>query len=239
MRHSGGIPPLGISIWFFLAGAASFSRPLSAGEAIRLEYRFPAPEASRGKAFDAIRMEGLSLVGREACPLLPKRLGRILLPRGATLESISVEPADARVLPGRFLLAPAPRALAPGEAGSSDEPELDAAVYNSPGPYPESPIETLGVGRKHGRRIVLLSLSPLRYYPASGRVEYFEALTVEVRTRPEEPEEERSVRFAPRWAAAELAEGVDNPEEADENRYQTVYAAGPGAVAASTAGIVP
>ncbi|MGQ9588656.1 MAG: C25 family cysteine peptidase [Planctomycetota bacterium] len=201
----------------FLAGyACVVAAAFAETPAVRLAYRFDAPEVRRGKDFDRIRVEGLDSLGREGAPLLPRKLARILLPEGSAFEGVAVERSEARTLPGRFLLAPAPEALSPEEASAAPPPEFDREIYDSAGPYPASPVEVLGAGWKHGRRVVFLSLAPVRYFPASGAIEHFESIAVEIRTRPAGPGEALGVRSPARAATGELAETVDNPEDALE-----------------------
>jgi hypothetical protein len=110
-------------------------------------------------------------------PLVPYRTASILLPQGAVLKDVKVKHRKPIVQDGFELPWGQPPCT------FSDEPVKvgrNEKIYGSNNPYPSKVFEVVGVEYCKGFAILNVRLFPVQYMPKSGKVKFYEKLTVEV-----------------------------------------------------------
>lgn len=195
-----------LALWVALAGAS-----LLKAESLHVTYRFGEPGVERGKLFDRVGVDALPCSGEPGAPLLPRRVGCILVPRGFTVEKVVVQHDEPQTVPGSYLIEPATLEVSPVDGRVSEEPTPDPNVYGSPGPYPPLFGSEEGRGRKHGREVVFIGLSPVIYRPLAGELRYVRRMDVQVQLRPDPDGMKMPAPRVTPPLLQELSESVDNP----------------------------
>lgn len=157
------------------------------GGEVVVDYRFDRPEISQatvaGETFDIITMEGAPSGGQIGQPALPAASARILLPPGAVVEDVEIIAGEAQVLGDGFYVIPVEKPYKLSEPPTSiTPPEPDFAIYGSSAGFPASRSQTVGTQVFRGYQILVLKLQPVEYVPSTGRLSYFDHLTVRVTT---------------------------------------------------------
>jgi len=157
-----------------------------AGEVV-VDYRFERPEVSQvtigGQSFDVVTMEDAPAGGQIGQPELPAAGAHILLPPGAVVESVEIIAGGERILGDGFYVMPVERPHKLSEPPTVVVvPEPDFAIYGSSQAFPASLSETVGTQIARGYQMLILKLQPVVWVPTSGRLSYFEQLTVRVTT---------------------------------------------------------
>jgi len=122
--------------------------------------------------------------GVVGAPIVPMLTSRLYVPAGEAVDRVEVAFGPWQALPGSYVLAHgvSPR---PTSDTSPVTPEAaDKAVYGSDAPYPPQAWRRLSDQVMLGYRLVLTDFFPVRYAPASGRVEFAETVTVTVHASP-------------------------------------------------------
>ena len=149
-------------------------------------------------------------------PILPVMPARLVLPAGHELDAIRVTPGREKVLPGSYQVVhgQASYPLRPGVR--PQKTEKNRAVYESDTPYPDKLFEIAGIYKKQGVSLLLVNLHPVIYRPQSGRLAWYDTMTVTVTTRPPAGARPKAKSLPYKPAAAGLLEdAVENPEMLD------------------------
>jgi len=120
---------------------------------------------------DTVRLPDCDVLTDPAQPALPARTIRIALPEGMTVNGVRIADSECIELPGRYEIAPAeaPRPIAPPD----DVPASIGAhaAANTPVKlYAAAPIVLLGQSDLAGQNMAVLSVRPVQYEAATGRL---------------------------------------------------------------------
>ena len=163
----------------------SLAGPLSAvADELGLPIAFEPPQPRSSPLGDLLEVPGASLHASPGAPLLPVRPLRLALPPGQRVVAVELEQVRSEMLAGRWQIAPAQHPV-PLSAKIRPAPTLpDPAIYGADQPVPARWFESAGVQSSRGYRVLTVRLHPLRYSPASGRVERLDRARLVVRTAP-------------------------------------------------------
>ncbi|MEF3698193.1 C25 family cysteine peptidase [Desulfolutivibrio sp.] len=166
--------------------ALSFGVPAAFAETYSHTYRIDSPQVRAlpdGTTMMEIRgaVQNDSVVG---APIVPMLTSRLYVPAGEAVDQVEVAFAPWQSLPGSYVLAhgTSPRPMS-DTSPVTPEP-ADQSIYGSDTPYPPQTWRRLSDQVMLGYRLVLTELFPVRYAPASGRVEFAGTVTVTVHTSP-------------------------------------------------------
>ena len=160
---------------------------------------------------DAIIMEGCKSSYVPFAPRLPLKNVTLLLPRGEEAVSFEVEYSEPISLGGSKYIAP----FQPGGIITNPPPRdyytRASSVYSVDAFYPsEVKSPRFFTHYRYGHPIFIASIRPVQYNPVSGDVQYFQNITVKVKT-----EKKRgpfpTYKFTP-FIKSQLQLEVDNPE---------------------------
>lgn len=129
---------------------------------------------SGGERYDVIAIDQCVLTTIPGSPQIPQRRVLVALPPGA-VPSILLLAAPFREEAG-YRLAPAPRLSTDGLVYFPDH-----AVYSATGMTPDRPLTAEAAAELNGYTLLPLTLSPIAYSPATGRVRFYDRIRVEVR----------------------------------------------------------
>lgn len=185
---------------------------VSAAGAWSLSYEFAFDQTmvqlKSGQYGDLLEITGCNLTGVPGEPFIPVKSGHIALPFGTLADGIRIIDESWIELPGRFDIATAPTQVPISYEGPLPEVVRNTEIYSSDNPYPASPIFFSGGGQMRGYSLAGYMIYPLRYYPASGRIELLRKLTIEV---------EYAVIFTPYSPSKEfgavVSQMADNPSD--------------------------
>jgi hypothetical protein len=176
--------------------------------------KIPTSEDGEFEIFDQVLITGLYNFGEPGEPVLPYETGRVLIPPGHELVSVSVEVGEKISLAGEYLIEPGQVPI----PASSDEftyTPPNPEIYQSRNPFPEVPYQVISVQSFRGYQILLVNLVSIEYIPLDRKISYFESMTVSVKTA---PVAERSPFYRGTSADESRVEAmVDNPESLGES----------------------
>ncbi|HBA85718.1 MAG TPA: hypothetical protein DCZ95_16675 [Verrucomicrobia bacterium] len=187
---------------------------------LELDYALPEPVLEKSRASKrpaggatASKAEVLRLIagnaprlGKPGQPILPIIPATIALPEGTTADDVQVTYDRVRPIPGRHVLEHGQKAHFLTEKNPEWTPP-DAGVYASNEPYPGKLYDVVGVQKRRGVSLLLVNLYPVQYRPLNGQIDYYENLSVSVKTKPVSGKHTKA-RPDPYRS---LAESVDNP----------------------------
>lgn len=183
---------------------------------IILSYSFDSPVMSQSDGYDLLTIQGLSSYERTGAPLVPVRPVRFLVPAGKEVDTIRVIGSAPVTIKGKYLLKPGERPVPVNEIQNREKAQPDPQIYGSSSPWPGIEFETIGVMSKGQYRIGYVNLFPLRYIPASGKIDYAETMYLVV-TLKDESKKTPTVRRVKnskidKQIEKEIAGSVDNPK---------------------------
>jgi hypothetical protein len=133
-------------------------------------------------------MEGYPSAREIGLPAIPSRVLAIAMPPGTKAAGVSIEGIEWYEVPGSYTIEWGQEPL-PSDTTQAETPpatQADAAVYNSDAVFPEQPVLLQGTGRMRKYSIADIRISPVRYYPQSGRIEACRSMSIRVDTAPGE-----------------------------------------------------
>ncbi len=164
------------------AAASERAHPSS----IDLQLSFPGLGVTdKGDGTQALDMVGYPAAREIGMPAIPSRTLNIALPPGTRAADAYVVVSEWYEIPGSFTVEwgqqPLTSQSPPG--GQAPQPtQADADVYASDTAFPAAPVGLLGSGRMRCISIAEVRVSPVRYYPASGRIEACRSMSIRVGT---------------------------------------------------------
>ncbi|MFO7649878.1 MAG: C25 family cysteine peptidase [bacterium] len=150
-----------------LAGAVSTTVTVSPAE---LQF-------GRHAGYDLVQMDRGVTLARPGEPALPELPVTCVLPAGARLTGVKVEPLAWSELPGTFRICPAqePRPISSKAPVAWREPDPTAHALST---WPEALHREATPGNAGGFALAAVTIAPLRWSPASGRLELCTSLRV-------------------------------------------------------------
>jgi len=120
-------------------------------------------------------------------PNLPSKIFSVAIPPGANVRDVQFETNKGIVLPGVYRIAPSllPRVIGEEnlvlyERDQHQYEENYKSVYGQDTPYPQSIGEVIGTGGYRKYNLVDVRIAPFIYYPISGKLMYYQDITVTV-----------------------------------------------------------
>ncbi len=132
-----------------------------------------------------IRMDNFGRLLIPGKPSLPSKIFSIAIPPGAIVQDVTFESKDSIVLSGEFKIAPntLPRVIGPENSAISAREQQQyeqnyKSVYGQDNPYPQSIGEVVGTGGYRKYNLVDVRITPIIYYPLSGKILHHPDITV-------------------------------------------------------------
>lgn len=179
-------------------------------QTIEKTYRFDNPSVSKSMGYDVISFEGSMQNAEAGCPSLPWQSVSLLLPEGKEAVSVKIELLDFQELEGVYNLLPKQSDLPYSQAEKFVFKKNDAA-YSSKEVYPSQYYGNLTTSFKNGYGFAFSAFTPVRYVPATGKVEYARTVNVKITLN-----DSKSDRSAMLWNTSSVKESVrrlaQNPE---------------------------
>jgi hypothetical protein len=148
---------------------------------MRLTYTFPTPTISsltiQDQTYDTVTLPNTAIIGNPGDPSLPAQGAYILLPAHTTLTSITIQGTSYSLGTG-YHLQPVSRSIPTNQDPIIPTP--NPSVYTSNDLMPATHFQTAGVYKMRGFSILVLSLYPVQYRPASGELLAYPTLDVTI-----------------------------------------------------------
>jgi Peptidase family C25/Propeptide_C25/PKD domain len=134
-----------------------------------------------------VSIENFGRLLTPGAPTLPSKIFSIAIPPGAMVDDVSFEAKDTILLPGTYKIAPNPlaRVIGPEDPSTSaqDQQQYDQnfkSIYTQDEPYPQSIGELVGTGGYRKYNLADVRITPIIYYPISGKLYYNTEITVTI-----------------------------------------------------------
>ena len=158
-----------------------FTASIFAGT-VKYTYTFNVPNVKEVGTFQVLTYENSLLTGITGQPALPYQAVKLLLPAGEEAISVSYSFENESILDGNFTIYPQ-QPSQPVSIGSDGIFYQDMGIYSSGNVYPAVAWGKYSTHFLNGHSFLLATFTPLTYIPASGKVSYFQKITITVETR--------------------------------------------------------
>jgi hypothetical protein len=150
--------------------------PLFAGSMIRTaSYDLRDLVLAKASDYDVVELRGALPLVKPGEPRLPQVIQSVAIPAGADPVSVELLAEEWIDLPGTFRVAPSQPDVRLPRRGETFSPTIyppDPRVYASTDPYPETKVRLLSDGTMSGYRLANVELFPVRYIPATGKLQF-------------------------------------------------------------------
>ena len=151
-----------------------------------IQYFFETPVVENvvidGDFYNRVFLNGVSCGGDIGYPSLPQKEAYILLPLNSKLIDVEVIPSERVFLGSGFYIQPVIEPVPIVKSSLNNKIIKNEDIYNSENIFPENIFDLIGTYYFRGYEILVLSLNPVQYIPATGELFYFKDLTVNVKT---------------------------------------------------------
>jgi len=133
--------------------------------------------------YDVVEIEGHPVRLSPGAPRMPRIIQKLVIPADAVPIGVRIIAAEWEDIAGVFRVVPSQPDIPLPVPGESFEPgplAPDPDIYASEEPFPQVEIKSSGMGRMSGYHIAHVDLFPVRYTPASGRLELATTITYEL-----------------------------------------------------------
>jgi hypothetical protein len=149
--------------------------PLLAGSMTRtVSYGLNDVMLSKAGGYDVVDLPGALPLVKPGDPRLPDVIQTVAIPAGADPTSVDLIAEEWVDLPGNYRVGPSQADVRLPLAGETFKPVLaqpNAEVYASTEPYPSVKVRLLSNGTMSGYRLANVELFPVRYTPATGKLQ--------------------------------------------------------------------
>jgi len=150
-------------------------------------FTFTAPQIHQivinNQVYDEVIMpdcEGAWNVGE---PNLPAYGVSLLIPQGTTVADIAIEPGNKILLGSGYIVAPVEQPVILSEVSTvCAKGTIDPAIYSSDNVFPSNLFSVVGTYSFRGYTLLVFLLYPVQYQPISGKLTYFDELTIVIKT---------------------------------------------------------
>jgi hypothetical protein len=153
---------------------------LTAGT-VEKTYHFSNPKVSEANGYEMISFENTLLTGLAGEPTLPYQSVSLLLPAGFAASNIEIITGNEIILDGTYQIYPQQHSQ-PTSKGESGVFVKNEVLYLSDVSYPASQVGQLSTQYMNGFAVAMSAFTPVKYNPATGKVSYYETVTVVVKT---------------------------------------------------------
>lgn len=134
--------------------------------------------------YQTLNFEHTQLCGIPGEPVLPYHEIILMLPPGEAAGSVEIHGEEEMMIPGSFILYPK-QEVRPISSGSSGKFIKNEKIYKLNGVYPAQPAGRLMTQYLNGYTFALCTFTPVKYNPATGRISFYQKVTVRIRTKPD------------------------------------------------------
>jgi len=149
--------------------------PLLAGSMTRtVSYDLHDVMLSKVSGYDVVDLPGVLPLVKPGEPRLPDVIQTVAIPAGAEPTSVELIGEEWVDLPGNYRVSPSQADVRLPRRGETFNPTIyppDPEVYASSNPYPATKVRLLSNGTMSGYRMANVELFPVRYIPATGRLQ--------------------------------------------------------------------
>jgi len=150
-------------------------------DVVEKTYTFEDPTFLELNGYNIVEFENTMQQANTGEPVLPYRSISLLLPPGEIASSIDIISSNLIEIPGDFNLYPKQN-VRPVSEEASKEFVINQKIYSSNSEYPQKPEGYLTTQFLNGFSLALSTFTPVVYVPASGKLSYFQNVTVRINT---------------------------------------------------------
>jgi hypothetical protein len=132
--------------------------------------------------YDVVEIKGQPVMMYPGAPRMPRVMQKLVIPANAVPLNVRITAVRWQEIPGTFSVVPAQPDVplpVPGKSVAPEWVEPDPVIYASNESYPGILVQNSGMGKMSGYHIAHVDLFPVRYTPASGRLELATSITYE------------------------------------------------------------
>ncbi|MCJ7431361.1 C25 family cysteine peptidase [Candidatus Bathyarchaeota archaeon] len=153
-------------------------------DSIVVDVFFPQPTVTDVSSYATVEMDDLPTDGAPGEPILPSKTIKILIPQHKTVHSVSVAHGDRKFVDGEFRVDYGKTAV-PLSSKETVVDKPNPRIYSSSNPFPGTTSSDVSEQCLRGYEVLALTLYPVQYVPASGKLFYYETVTVTINMKDE------------------------------------------------------
>ncbi|MGC9337913.1 MAG: C25 family cysteine peptidase, partial [Candidatus Cloacimonadia bacterium] len=167
---------LKLAIVIMLIGASSCF-----AATITKTYYFDTPELSPVDSYTAVHIKDGVVLGNPGEPSIPYKAVQMLLPQNESITSVNVSLNNESEL-GNYTLYPVQEPVPISQKDYAEFTTPDQKVYTQSTPFPEKTYTQFSTHYLAGYSIGSFAITPIKYIPDSGRLSYYQEVTVTITT---------------------------------------------------------
>lgn len=156
--------------------------------AITIDYTFEKPIMTKtqidGISYDIVSIPGISNVADPGEPSLPVKGAYILLPPNTTVKKIEIHLGQLSSIGEGYNIIPGCYPVPLFMRETAKPPVPNEEIYGLTELFPGKSYSSIGIYYFRGYAILVLSLYPVQYIPATGELFYYSNITVSIETAP-------------------------------------------------------
>jgi hypothetical protein len=183
---------------------------------IAQDYDVTVPSLTRSGDQVRIQLDNSVLITRPGKPAIPAVPVRLLLNPGEKAVGVTIHFGEPVELDGTYALPPMQEPVPTSQTSLIRATPADRTVYDSDAAYPAFDYSGLTTQYYCGHSIAIVNVYPVKYHPASGRVEYYPNFSVEITTANDDDAQLSLTRYlrSDELTVRNLRQYVDNPRNA-------------------------
>ncbi len=167
----------------------------AAGKIVEKKYYFSDYQINEINDYQTINFQNTMLTGKTGEPLLPYHAISLLLPPGEIAKEIRIVGSQEEEIPGEYELYPrqSARPISKGKSKTAEiysSPEIHGSrnfikntkIYDSYAQCPQELHGKLVTQFMNGYGFALCTFTPLKYFPASGKISYYKKVKIIIQT---------------------------------------------------------
>jgi hypothetical protein len=147
-------------------------------------FRFGGYKIESAGDYQTLNFGNTQLYGLPGEPVLPYHEIFLMLPPGEAAVSIELTGEEETVIPGTFVLYPK-QEVRPISMEPSGKFIKNESIYKRDAVYPANPSGHLTTQYLNGFAFALCTFTPVKYIPLTGKISYYQKITVRIITKPD------------------------------------------------------
>jgi len=162
--------------------------------------------------YDRVILKGASSLGDFGEPVLPVKEIKVLIPYEYNVGDISINTGKIVKIGSNFLVEPGKKEQTFSQKTSISSYNKNNDIYTSENQYPGKLIEKVGTYCFRGYQILILTIHPVQYKPATGEIFYYDSIDISIEVIKDTKLSINQLFRGVEKDKTEIIKKIDNPE---------------------------
>ncbi|MDP8238297.1 MAG: C25 family cysteine peptidase [Candidatus Hatepunaea meridiana] len=162
---------------------------------VNTSLNYDPPNISKTDNFHQVELPKALNIGKPGTPSLPSAAVWLLLPPGERAVSVELKAEVWRTIKGKYTPSPIQTPKPISDISPYELTPPDPAIYEDKNIFPAHPVSNLNTHLKRGYALASCLISPIRWNPVDGSLEYLAEAELTIETTPGQREQSGYERF--------------------------------------------